>query len=95
MSLGSVLGGSLFLVLGYFGVFFTFAILTLLTTLFVFLFKEARQNEGESPSQLPAWHFLSVRRLLLSLVCNSVGDFSYLALEPTLAIKLRTDFDFS
>ena len=95
MSLGPVLGGSLFLVLGYFGIFFSFAILTLLTALLVLIFKESRDNIREIPSQLNICQLLSLRRLLLNLVCNSLCDFLYLALEPTLAIKLRTDFNFS
>ena len=80
MSLGPLLGGSLFLVLGYFGVFFSFAILTLLTTFLLFIFKEARDSVRASPSQLTAGQLLSVRRVLFNLGCNTICDLLLLVL---------------
>ena len=40
LSIGGVIGGSLYVILGYFGVFFLFSIITLSTTLLLLMFKE-------------------------------------------------------
>ena len=59
--------------------------------------KEARginRVHGRS-SQLKICQLLSVRRTLLNLVCNTVCGFLPKALEPTLALKLTNDFNFS
>ena len=39
-------------------------------------------------------HFLKTRRPLLNLVRNEICDLLFTQ-EPTLALKLRADFDFS
>lgn len=97
MSLGGLLGGCLNMVLGYFGVFLAFSVVTLLTSLLIFIFKDVRSDALLRKKQggLSLLKFLSVRRSVLSLGCNAVSDFLQMALEPTLAIKLKTDFGFS
>lgn len=97
MSLGGVIGGSLVNFLGYFGVFLAFTILTLLTAPLIFIFKEPNPNPGvrRSPSSLTVCQFLRVRRSLLGLLNKEICDLLLYSLEPTLAVRLKTDFSFS
>ena len=97
MTLGAVIGGGLGQMLGYFGVFTAFAIISLLTPFLFLLFKEARDSNVArgATTQLTLVKLLSVRRPLLNLLTNTICEFLYMALEPTLAIKLRTDFELS
>ena len=46
MCLGGVLGGSLDMILGYFGVYFSFSLLTLFTSFLIYVFKDARANHN-------------------------------------------------
>ena len=92
MSLGGVIVGSLGMLLGYFGVYFCLSVITVFTSLIIFIFKDVRDtNEiiDREQSQLTFTKFLSVRRSILNLVCGAMCDFPYNALEPTLAIKLK------
>ena len=92
MTLGGVLGGTFFASLGYCGVFVLFAVISLLAIPMALIFKEARDHSREDSSQLRFISVLSYSRPLFNLVCNAVCDLHLMALEPTLAIKLRTDF---
>ena len=97
MSLGGVLGGSLFYTLGYSGVFILFAVITLLTGLLLNVFKEAQQlfERREDSDGLTLRLLLTARRPFLNLFCNGVCDFFLLTLEPAFANKLKADFNFS
>ena len=94
-SIGGVLGGSLAIYLGYFGVFMLFAVLSLLAILLTFIFKEARNESREHSSALTTWQLLSHGRPLFNLLCNAVCEFLLMALQPTLAMRLQTDFGCS
>ena len=96
-SLGAVIGGVLYPHLGYFGVFMIFAFVSLLTSLLLLVFNEARGNfrARDVGSQVTACQLFSLRRPMVSLVCNALCDVLPQSLTPTLANKLRTDFDLS
>lgn len=96
MSLGAVLGGSLVMLLGYFGVFLTFSILSLLTMFLLYVFKEVKGHPSKSnESQLSICQYFKVRRAILTQICNGLCDLLLHFLEPTLAVHLRTEFHFS
>ena len=64
MSLGGVLGGFLFHILGYAGVFVFFAVITLLTMFLLFVVKEAQGlfERREASDVLTLRLFLTARR---------------------------------
>ena len=99
MSLGGVLGGSLVGFLGYFGVFLTFSILIFLTTFILLIFKEVKDNGketlGKNGKSLTACQFMAERRPFLNLFCNGICNLILFVLEPTLALKLRVDYNYS
>ena len=73
-----------------------FAISSLLTTLLLMVFKEARGSfRRGGASELKACRLFSWRRPLLSILCTAVCELLPHALTPTLANKLRADFDFT
>ena len=74
----------------FFGVFPAVSLL-ILAICPCFIFKDDRDSE----SQLKICQLLSVRRVIRTLLCNGVCNLQFLAMEPTLVIKLRTDFGFS
>ena len=97
LSLGGVIGGTFYSYLGYFGVFFTFSILTLLTTPLLFIFKEIEEKAktGANSSPLTFCQYLRIRRSMLTQICHQMSNATIFTLYPTLALHLKSEFDYS
>ena len=85
------------MLLGYFGVFLAFSLISLFSTLLLFIFKEAKTpaRSSKDSTNLTLGQFLKARRPLLALLCNGMCDLLLFSLEPTLALKLSADYNFS
>ena len=72
MTLGVIVGAFLFEALGYFGVFMTFSVIVLFTSLLMFVFKEnaSRESNDDINNELTYCSLFKVRRVFLVLVCS-------------------------
>ena len=96
MTIGVMIGGFLFEALGYFGVFLTFSVAILLTSLLMFVFEDDASRDIHNQSrELTLWSLLKIKRVVLIVLCSLITDLLHYSLESTLALKLQESFNYS